>query len=312
MSIVPAAMRIVDGHSHVASSRFVPQSFLEGVVDNMVEQMRNAPVQLPRSRLLDSLLEGYQDFDASAQLREMDALGIAKAILLLPDFTHALPDSPLTIAEMHQEHARILGAHPDRFEVFAGVDPRWGPDGVRLFVEGVERHGFKGLKLYPPCGYRPDSPLLTPFYEVCQELALPVLIHIGPTSPVLSFEEAQPLYVDAPARRYPKVNFILAHAAVNWREQALQLCAYRPNVHLDLSGAQNQPIADLLGGDLTHKIIFGTDWPLNHHRSLNARLIKAVQTGAPSPQAAQLMLAGNMDRLLSHVHTGADRAGNQP
>lgn len=304
-STSPSAPRIVDGHSHVASLRYVPLAFFEGVVDNMVEQMRSAPVQLPRAKLLERLLEGYQDSDATAQLREMDALGIAKAVLLLPDFTHALPGGSLTIEEMYREHARILAAHPGRFEVFAGVDPRWGQDGLRLFIEGVERHGFKGLKLYPPCGYRPDSPLLAPFYEVCQDLELPVLIHIGPTSPALSFEEAQPLYVDAPARRYPKVNFILAHAAVNWREQALQLCAYRPNVYLDLSGAQNQPIADLLGGELTHKIIFGTDWPLNHHRSLNARLIKTVLASAPTPQAAQFMLAGNLDRLLSNVRTGA-------
>jgi hypothetical protein len=304
----PIAPRILDGHSHVASTRYMPPAFIEGVVDNVVEQMRAAPLQLPRAKILERMLEGYQDHDASTQLREMDALGIAKSVLLLPDFTYALPGSPLSIEQMYSEHARILAAHPDRFEVFAGIDPRWGQDGLRLFERGVERHGFKGLKLYPPCGYRPDSPLLAPYYEVCQDLGLPVLIHIGPTSPALSFEEAQPIYVDAPARRYQGVRFILAHAAVNWREQALQLCAYRPNVYLDLSGAQNQPVADLLAGPLAHKIIFGTDWPLNHHRSLNRKLIETVLRSAPSPQAAGLMLSGNLERLLSTARTG-DRAG---
>lgn len=295
------APRVVDGHSHVASTRYLPQAFIEGVVDNMMEQMHASPVSMPRAKVMDRMLQGYQDHDASAQLREMDALGIAKAVLLLPDFTYVFPGGDLSIEEMYREHARILAAHPHRFEVFAGIDPRWGQDGVRLFAEGVERHGFRGLKLYPPCGYRPDSPILAPFYEVCQELRLPVLIHIGPTSPALSFEEAQPLYVDAAARRYPGVRFILAHAAVNWREQALQLCAYRPNVYLDLSGAQTQPVADLLAGPLAHKIIFGTDWPLNHHRPLNRKLIDAVRAHAPTPQAAQLMLAGNIDRILSNA-----------
>lgn len=300
----PPATRLFDGHSHVASTRYIPQAFLEGVADNLAEQMRCAPVQLSRTRLLERLLQGYQDHDAGTQLREMDALGIAKSVLLLPDFTHALPGGPLDIEQMYREHANLLAAHAGRFEVFAGVDPRWGRDGFALFVQGVESFGFKGLKLYPPCGYRPDSPLLARYYEVCDELQLPVLIHIGPTSPALSFEEAQPLYVDAAARRHPRVPFILAHGAVNWTEQAVQLCAYRPNVYLDLSGAQGQPIDGLLRRGLAHKIIFGTDWPVNHHRALNRKLIDTVRgSGALSPTEAQFVLADNLDRLLSAVRT---------
>lgn len=301
-------MRIIDGHTHIASTHFVPQSFMEGVADNVVEQMHLAPVGVPRARILDRLLADYHDHDGSIQIREMDKLGIEKAVVLLPDFTYALPDGSLTIAEMYREHKEILERHPDRFIVFAGVDPRWGKDGFDLFVQGVERYGFRGLKLYPPCGYRPDSELLTPYYEYCQAHRLPVLLHIGATSPALSFSEAMPMHVDDPARKYTEVPFILAHGAVNYPEQCVQLCKYRPNVYLDLSGAQHNvnDVVRLCSSGINHKCIFGTDWPVNNIASMNKRLISLFSNEHDvkpyiSLKESALVLSGNIERLLSRV-----------
>ena len=33
-------MEIIDAHTHVASTRYMPRPFLEGIVDNMLEQLR--------------------------------------------------------------------------------------------------------------------------------------------------------------------------------------------------------------------------------------------------------------------------------
>ena len=233
-------------------------------------------------------------------------------MLLLPDFTYALKDNQLTIEEMFDAHRRILERHQGRFHVFAGVDPRWGRTGLDLFVKGIEEYGFSGLKLYPPCGYRPDSELLAPFYEYCDAQRLPVLIHIGATSPALSFTEAQPLYVDKPARRYAKASFILAHGAVNYTEQCAQLCKYRPNIYLDLSGAQRnavdayhvQELIRLLSSGINHKIIFGTDWPINNHALINNSLIQLLSREDDvkpyiSVRDSAMILEGNIKRILN-------------
>jgi uncharacterized protein len=92
------------------------------------------------------------------------------------------------------------------------------------------------MKLYPPCGYRLNDPLLYPYYEICAQYSLPVLSHIGATSPVLDFEIALPIYVDKPARDFPGVDFVLAHGSVHYPDECAMLCNNRPNIYIDVSG----------------------------------------------------------------------------
>jgi predicted TIM-barrel fold metal-dependent hydrolase len=299
-------MTIIDAHSHVASTRYMPRPFLEGVVDNMLEELRPLGAAFGRNAVLDRVLSGYQDHDASAQLASMDKLGVARSVLLLPDFTYTL-EGELTIAEMFAEHGALLQRHPDRFLVFAGVDPRWGTDGLNLFIDGVERLGFRGLKLYPPCGYQADSPLLDPFYEYCDSRGLPVLLHIGPTSPVLSFNEAHPRFVDLPARRYRNITFILAHGAVNHPEACLTMCRYRPNVFLDISGTRIETdlpaLRTLFAANIPHKVIFGSDWPIVPPKSTQALIRGCLGDPGDAPllikkEAARLMFGGNIEHIL--------------
>ncbi|WP_434609340.1 amidohydrolase family protein [Pseudomonas sp. D2-30] len=302
---------LVDGHSHVASTRFTPLSFLEGVADNIEVKLQASGFPVPRSRIIDQFQRDLCDHQGDAQVAAMDRSGIHRSVLLLPDFTYALPDSELSIEEMFQEHQAILQRHAGRFEVFAGVDPRWGKDGLDLFIRGIETYGFSGLKLYPPCGYQANDPLLEPFYEYCNAHRLPVLLHIGPTSPALSFAHAQARWVDEPARRYRDIPFILAHGAVNDQTQCIELCKYRPNVYLDLSGAQHSidsrgqapMLKALFENEINHKIIFGTDWPINNHESINRRLRSFIvdPEHAISDHDASLILSGNMQRLLNGI-----------
>jgi uncharacterized protein len=303
---------IIDGHTHIASTHFTPHAFLDGVFDNVMEQMRLSPFQVPRNKVMDQLLSHYQDHDGSGQVQEMDRLGIKKSIVLLPDFTYALKGTPMSIDQMYAAHRDILARHAGRMEVFAGPDPRWGKDGFDLFVKGVEEYGFRGLKIYPPCGYSPSSDILKPYYEYCQEFRLPVIMHVGPTSPVLSFSEATPMQLDAAARKYTDVPFILAHGAANYREDCINLCKYRPNVYLDLSGAQQialdasrvSEFMTVLTSGITHKVIFGTDWPINYHSKINGKYIdmmrgKSEATARLSSTESGLLLNGNINHILS-------------
>jgi predicted TIM-barrel fold metal-dependent hydrolase len=304
-------MNIIDAHTHIASLRYIPEAFIEGIVDNMMEEARGSGLTIRRAEMLDRVLSQYQDEQALTQLRVMDKLQVEQAVLLLPDFTFALKGCALSIAEMFEEHAALLERHAGRFVVFAGVDPRWGRDGLDLFVKGIERFRFSGLKLYPPCGYTPDDPLLDPFYEYCDAHRLPVLLHIGPTSPALSFSEAHPRYVDAPARRFKNISFILAHGAVNYAEECIQLCRYRPNVYLDMSGARlptdSAELGRLYRSGIAHKVIFGSDWPLNqlwHIKGmLDSLLPDTTSNDHPSRSERELMLGGTIRHILSR--TGA-------
>src|ERR1041385_649078 len=283
--------KIIDGHCHAACLDFIPQAFIDGVIDNMRAALAAQGVMPPRRKLTDLYLKNMQDPECDELVSQMDQAGVAQAVLLLPDFTYVCRDMSLTIAEMFERHARILRKWPGRFFVLAGVDPRWGADGIELFERGITEFGFSGLKLYPPCGYSPSDEMLYPFYEVCSRRRVPVVSHTGGTSPALSFDTFQPALVDRAARNFPGVNFILAHGTGAGLEECVMLCHFRPNVFVDVSGYEDEMdrLRLLMTRRINHKLIFGTDWPVFRMRAT----LKDVLHTLVSDGEIQARLSGN-------------------
>ncbi|MEU1736932.1 amidohydrolase family protein [Streptosporangium sp. NPDC020145] len=277
---------VYDGHCHVASTDFIPMRFIEDVVANVHRRLEAEGAAPRRGRLVDAYVAQHQDHHADQLVREMDDSGVDRAVLLVPDFTLRMA-SPLTIEEMARRHHEIRLRHPDRFWVYIGADPRRGPEGVELFERLVDTYGFDGLKLYPPCGYSPSDPGLYPYYEVCAARSLPVFVHTGPTAGSLDFAPAHPLRVDQAVRDFPRVNFVLGHGGVTHVDVAAYLAAFRRNVYLDIGGFAGAAtpggwpahLRHLFRLGLNHKIIFGTDWPLNRISGGLGRLVEEVVRG---------------------------------
>lgn len=301
---------IIDGHTHIASTRFIPRAFLEGVASNAAARMGAMGVRRSLDELVKDFEKRHQDHDGDHLISEMDAAGIAQSVLLLPDFTHVM-EAALSISDMFDRHHAILKRHPGRFHVFAGVDPFGPQDGVALFEKGVTEYGFSGLKLYPPCGYSPSDRALYPYFELCRQHGLPVLLHIGPTAPTLSFCYSAPYMLDQAARDFPGVNFILAHGAVHFVEDCVALCGYRPNVYMDISaftssdhpGGWRVALTELFARNINHKIIFGTDWPVSrtlngHKKTLDAFLHPEGPLARVSGVQRRWIMLENMQRVL--------------
>jgi len=138
-----------------------------------------------------------------------------------------------------------------------------------------------------------------------------VLLHTGPTPPVLTFNYSGPMLIDDAARAFPEVTFILAHGGVNNVEPSCLMSAYRPNVYLDFSGYAASVDSDgsegslrhLFGRNLNHKLIFGTDWPIFKLRGPYKDLVAAVtgEEGAIDElgeREAGLVLGGTVRRLF--------------
>ncbi|WP_081916600.1 amidohydrolase family protein [Luteibacter sp. 9135] len=312
---------IVDGHCHLASSRCIPRDFFVGVGQNMARK-KSARVRPGEAESLARLMElQYQDHDADRLVRKMDEACIARTVLLAPDFTYVFK-SHYSLEDMAAQHAAVRARHPGRFHVFFGVDPRWGRSGHDIFERSVDTYGFEGLKVYPPCGFSPSDERMFPLYEICAARDLPVLLHTGPTTPTLDFRFADPYLIDAAAKQFPGVNFILAHGGVNFVEQAKLMCNYRPNVYLDISGfpaamtatTWQQHLAELFAQGINHKIIFGTDWPVFSMKDdLSAMVSHLLEDGGPMhglPDAVVAdIMAGTIDKLLPNPPKAEGSAG---
>ena len=297
---------IIDFHCHVASGMCFPPSFNAGVVDNALLALRARGLPVPRAKVERMHDTTLNDPLCDKLVSEMDEAGIAEAVLLLPDFTYALRDSTHSIQELIAHHRQVRDRHPGRFRVLFGVDPRWGTEGLTLFERAIQEHDFDGMKLYPPCGYRLSDKILYPFYEVCSAYGLPVLSHIGATSPALEAEPARPIFVDRAAKDFPDVDFVLAHGSVNYVEECAMLINSRPNIYVDVSGYEGGGVAGLsrlfsLG--LHHKVLFATDWPIFRLQGRQASFVERLTTEGAFPETMsvrdrELFFSGNARRLL--------------
>jgi predicted TIM-barrel fold metal-dependent hydrolase len=304
-------MKIIDCHCHVASEEHIPMSFVEGSVANMAVALSAQGLPSRAKKLTAMFMNKMQDPLGDALVQEMDEAGISKSILLIADFSYVLKDCKLTIAESFARHRDVLRRHPGKFEVFGGVDPRWGKDGLALFERSLTEFGFRGFKIYPPCGFNPSDPVLFPYYELCAYHQVPVLAHIGPTSPVLDFSISSPFLLDDAARRFPSVNFILAHGAVSFVEECVMMCRFRPNVYLDISGYQATlgydpgatAVKKILSQGINHKVLFGTDFPVFRLQGEQKDFLQPLlrENGALeelSDKERSMVLHDNVERLL--------------
>lgn len=304
--------KIIDAHCHIASEDHTPRSFIGGVLDNIGASLAAQGIRVTREKLRSMYEQKMQDPLCDALVAEMEEAGVSRSVLLAADFTYALKDCALTVEESFGRHRAVLERHPGKFEVYGGVDPRWGRDGVALFERSLVEFGFRGFKVYPPCGFSPSNPALYPFYDLCSEHRVPVVVHIGPTSPALAFDTSNPFLLDEAARRFPDVNFILAHGSVSFTEECAMMCAYRPNVYMDISayqsalreGGPEASVRAVVSRGINHKILFGTDWPVFRLSGSQRSFVESVvaDDGPLSDlndAAKSLILHKNVERLLA-------------
>jgi uncharacterized protein len=160
----PPPRKVIDAHAHIAHEDFIPRSFVDGSIDNLLAAMHARGMPLPRAKVARMYEKKMADPLCDTLVAEMDEAGITTSILLAADFTYALKDSKLTVEEGLRRHHEVKQRHPGRLEVFGGIDPRWGKDGVDLFERSLREWGFRGLKLYPPCGFSPSTGEVGPMW----------------------------------------------------------------------------------------------------------------------------------------------------
>lgn len=199
------------------------------------------------------------------------------------------------IDKQHDEVARLANSpeYKDVLIPFAHIDPR-RPESLNRLSALVEREGFKGVKIYPTLGYRPDDKvLMEEIYPYMVQKNIPLLAHCSPgsvNSKDMSKEEAHMLADPDNYKKvmdvFPELRICLGHfgGIGEWRRHLdeqrnienptwltkitdLMRSGNYPNLYADISYTifnfqENAPFLKVLLEDesILPKVLFGSDF----------------------------------------------------
>ena len=243
---------------------------------------------------------------------QMDAAGVDVAIIATVDCTTAHG-----AAVMPNETLAAVVGLSDRFLGMASVDPTESDAADRLRNAVVEL-GLIGLNVDPALQqFDPaDETRFFPILQVANELHIPVSVQTGMNwAPLARTVDGMPGRLEPAIATFPSVQFVLAHAAWPYVDEALALAIKYPNVKLDTSvlfGGRPETsvrtvLAERIGLDvieasLREQIVFASDYP----RVDPKRMVRAIKLLGLRPDTEAKLLGGNAASILPpSTHKGA-------
>lgn len=110
-------------------------------------------------------------------------------------------------------------------------------------IEGMlEEYRVVGLKVYLTYqAGRADDERMTPIYDFARKHRLTVTYHTGSCALILesdnALEDSNAIYVQNVAKKYPDVNFVVAHMDDPRYDACIRILHEQPNMYSDFSGA---------------------------------------------------------------------------
>jgi predicted TIM-barrel fold metal-dependent hydrolase len=204
-----------------------------------------------------------------------------------------------------EDIASFIAHAPQKLLGFASCDPTQ-PGYLEQLREGIDALGLVGVKMGPMyAGFDPRDERCAPVYRFCQERGLPILFHTGTT-----FVRAAPLRFTRPwlfdevAIAYPELRMVLAHVGHPFGEECLVVIRKHPHVYADISALYYRPwqfytmLVAAQEYHVTHKLLFGTDYPFAGGADSIAGLQQAndVIAGSGLPRVTEETIDGILHR----------------
>jgi predicted TIM-barrel fold metal-dependent hydrolase len=148
-------------------------------------------------------------------------------------------------APVAMQHA-MAAEYPDKVMFCGGVDPMYRGlnDALDHLDYQVKELGARSIKFYNGHVDVPwrcdDQRLAYPIYERARNLGIKVLqFHKGVPFGLQNVESLNPTDLQAPARDFPDLTFIIHHLSLPYFEETVSIAGRFPNVYLALSGNIN-------------------------------------------------------------------------
>ena len=183
---------IYNNHTHIFNVECIPERFIKGKV---IRLMSNNRFSLLLLRLLtfysyqsdflkkQSAFLKYHTGDWQEaifnDLQKIYPKGSRFVVLTLDmDFMGAGNAERNYITQL-TEVAQLKRMYPNELLPFVCIDPRrgTGKENVEFIKKWIEKHGFVGIKMYPPLGFFPFDERLKYVYDYAEEKGIPMLTH---------------------------------------------------------------------------------------------------------------------------------------
>ena len=213
---------------------------------------------------------------------------IANRLARMPGASEAeIGEMRAQLREQNVERLRVfnawaceLGAREPRIIPFPCVDIGIFYD-VTVMMEELETNlagGARGIKLHPGLGgFFPGDERMFPLYERLQEADIPILSDSGSLTPAPEGGVyGEPLNFVPIFENFPRLRFIMAHAASAFWDERVIVAQRFPDVYFDLAGGFQSPsqhardahracpvedAARLLRALGTHRVCWASDAP---------------------------------------------------
>ncbi len=240
--------------------------------------------------------DGY--FNIAAMKEILDAEGVIGGVLL-PEY------APETAALVPVERVVEISSKLPGMIPFGALNPHMHADPAAEFERQLAL-GVKGLKIHGVhCLHRVNDPRLYPAYEICRDRGLPLMLHAGTSIfPGVRLRYADPYDYDDVAVDFPELKVVLCHGGRGfWYQLAEFMVQRHERVWIDLSGL---PPKNLLRyypklEKLSHRFVFGTDFPGVPGIAVNAAAIAALGLSA---EAQERIFWKNASQLLPGLVAG--------
>ena len=162
----------------------------------------------------------------------------------------------------------------------------WGAAGVKELRRCIDgRVGFVGYAVSASKSPPASDPSYDPFYKLCIEARIPVLIFVGstglgaglPGGDGVILDNCHPRHLDWVAAHYPELKIMAARPGWPWQAETIAVLMHKRNIWYELHGwSPKYHTADLkhdISRRLKDRVMFGGDYPLFGYERLTKEWI---------------------------------------
>lgn len=172
--------------------------------------------------------------------------------------------------------AKLTADFPDVFlPGWAMVDPWKGELALKELKRAIVELGLIGAKWHPPAqAFHIDDRRFYPFWELCDSLGAPILVHTGmtgvgqgmPGGGGIKNKYGKPFpHLDDVAADFPNLTIIAGHSGWPWHDELIAIALHKPNVFIEVSGYRPKYLPAALKHEMSRrlqdKVMFGSDYP---------------------------------------------------